>query len=97
MCVGERENVTDLGGWQFLDIAQDNDFTLRGRQRINGLEDHVACLSGKQFILRRPPGGGLNGPMVRPSGMVSWQKPGCIHDRARLRREWDGAALDTRP
>lgn len=97
MSVREAENVTDLTGWEFLEIAQDDDFTLRGRQRSDGLEDHGACLSGKQFILRRTPCGGFDAPMVRPSWMVSWQKPGWIHDWARLGREWDQAALGTRP
>ena len=55
MGVGERENVTHLGGGQSLDIAQDEDFTLCGRERIDGLAHHLARLSGEQLRFRRPP------------------------------------------
>jgi hypothetical protein len=46
MCVGERENVTDLGGWHALDIAQNDDFPLCGRECIDRLEDDFSGLAG---------------------------------------------------
>ena len=69
MGVGERENVTDLGGGHSLDIAQSQDFTLCGRQGLDGFADHLSGLSGEQLVFRRPPGGGLDGPMVRSPKM----------------------------
>ena len=41
--------------------------------------------------------GGLEGPMVRPPGMSSRQKPGQIHRRHGFRREWDCAPLGAGP
>jgi hypothetical protein len=53
MGVGERENVTDLGGWHALHIAQDDDCTLCGGQCFDRLKDDLARLSDKEFVLRR--------------------------------------------